>query len=257
MLTINWLRKTSIVSGTVTFQVVLQPFQSIVNDWRIQVDGRLALAPNNGIRFLHAEYPRPPTDCTKECVPPPDQIIASFSWDTTFYESGKRKIKAFADGQESSEIELEVDNIPNSYRVLNKKATNSIIESIVPPNVVLQVPEDIAEFIEGLPGRVALLDFELNSTDRFTIPIGDIDTLIGIDPFARVIDVEEYPRETVQETLRITVSEKAAEFLLHEFLDTNPLIQIFTELPSPLEASLITLDMPSIPLDNGKVVHCK
>lgn len=230
MLEIIGLEKTSEVSGAIKVILLYGNCSGIINDWNLSIDGLKicfvvddAICKTPGIDFICSDFPQDDDTCrccpckTPHCHHEKNVCSATFMWDTTRYNDGTRTIQGFANDIESKPLTVTVNNNPKSYRILNKKLTNSDTKKIDPPNIEIEVTKNIAEFIDSLPNKTGYIDMEINSTERFTIPYQGKDIIIGDVLIQRILDLRDAHKRQFGDTIQIDLNEESAQFFVDEF----------------------------------------
>lgn len=248
MLRFDGLKPTSELFGKVLVTLVANECSSPINDWSLEIDGK-----TDGIDFISSNFPEISleNETCREILSTTNQCCAIFEVDTKRYKNGNRTFSATGGG-ETAEISVSINNFQLSYRVLNKKLLGSKIIGVIPPNAELELTEEVAEFINTLPGKTGLIDLELFSINLFTKPLNGRDTILGETPIERVISLGSYHNKIIGDTIQITLSETAASCFMEEFANSNPTLIIKMD-DQVLEKNIDVFDMKIFPATNTNI----
>lgn len=231
MLSLNKLKKTSELFGTVELNLTLSPCNTIVNDWKITIDGSV-----QDVTFISSTFP--------ECS-------AIFQWDTTKYKDGPQTIIGYANNETTVPITVLVNNTQTSYRVLNKKLINAKIIAINNHGIEIELSKDIEDFLYSLPGQTGYIDQEMFATEKFDAPFNGKETLIGNTLIRNFLDITSYQIEMFGDILQIIIPEMASKYLL-DFI--NPEIQIgIANSTTVLTGTILIITPNEFPATNTKV----
>lgn len=260
MLFIKGIKPTAELFGIVEVHLLIDDFDGPVNDWRLEIDGVMEMSADDGIDFLSSSFFQNDIECVSDACkismlsPATPTSSAIFTWDTKKYENGIRTIIAYGHGEQSIPLSINVNNSRESYTALSKELVNSEIIKIVPPEVHIKVTKDIANFIEHLPGHTGLIDLELFSNERFTVPFNGLTSIRGTIELKSVLDLENSDKKNFGDTVQIKLSEKAAKFFMRDFSNNMPIIEIgLLDSNNTLRHEIRVLESDEFPATNTDV----